>query len=1005
MKLKLLLLSFATVLFNYVQAQETFPNNGVKNSFEEIHAFINATLVISPQQTLEKGVLVIQGDRILRADNDTNKQIPSGAIIHDLNSKYVYPSFIDLNTSYGIKKLKRPAWKPQPQYRSKTGAGAGWNQAIRPQINSKDLFNINEEESGSFRACGFGTVLTHQNDGIARGSGLLTTLNDKNENKSVLISKASAHYSLNKGSSRQKFPSSLMGTLALINQTYLDAEWYDQNNIPVYNRSLEAWNNLQDLPQIFEVNDKLDIQRVWKIADEFEKDYILIGNGDEYQRTSFLTESNFAVVLPINFPKPYDVTIPDAASMLSLQKMKHWEMAPSNPAVLIDNDIFICLSTTDLDNKSDFLSNLRKAISFGLKKQDALAALTINPAELMEAGNLLGTLSEGKLANFLVCSDDIFENGTILSNWVQGDKYIINSEIDFDPRGTYLSSNKDTIIIFGSLESPKAKIVEDSTTIKMKFQKEGPHLIFNYDMEGIYSINSIFSNETLNGQIFLPNGDVEKWTANRIEKEKQSITSSDGKTKKEIGDLWFPNMGYGWQKELITKNVLFKNATVWTNENLGIAENTDVAISNGKIISVGSNLIGEEIFSKQDFQTIDANGKHLTSGIIDEHSHIAISRGVNEGSQASSAEVSIQDVVNSDDVNIYRQLSGGVTTSQLLHGSANPIGGQSALIKLRWGASPQEMLFKDADGFIKFALGENVKQANWGDFERIRFPQTRMGVEQVFYDHFLRAKAYEQEWKKYNSLSSSAKRNSLAPREDLEMNAILEILNKKRFITCHSYVQSEINMLMHVGDSMGFTVNTFTHILEGYKLADKMKAHNAGASTFSDWWAYKFEVNDAIPYNAAILAEMDVVTAINSDDAEMARRLNQEAAKTVKYGNMSQEEAWKTVTLNPAKLLHIDNKVGSIKEGKDADIVLWSANPLSVYAKVEQTYVDGKLYFDLENDRILQQRNKNERARLIQKMLIQKENGVPTQEVKAEQQKLYHCNSIEGEDHNHSSCH
>jgi imidazolonepropionase-like amidohydrolase len=438
---------------------------------------------------------------------------------------------------------------------------------------------------------------------------------------------------------------------------------------------------------------------------------------------------------------------------------------------------------------------------------------------------------------------------------------------------------------------------------------------------------------------------------------------------------------------------------------LGIAENTDVAISNGKIISVGSNLIGEEIFSKQDFQTIDANGKHLTCGIIDEHSHIAISRGVNEGSQASSAEVSIQDVVNSDDVNIYRQLSGGVTTSQLLHGSANPIGGQSALIKLRWGASPQEMLFEDADGFIKFALGENVKQANWGDFERIRFPQTRMGVEQVFYDHFLRAKAYEQEWKKYNSLSSSAKRNSLAPREDLEMNAILEILNKKRFITCHSYVQSEINMLMHVGDSMGFTVNTFTHILEGYKLADKMKAHNAGASTFSDWWAYKFEVNDAIPYNAAILAEMDVVTAINSDDAEMARRLNQEAAKTVKYGNMSQEEAWKTVTLNPAKLLHIDNKVGSIKEGKDADIVLWSANPLSVYAKVEQTYVDGKLYFDLENDRILQQRNKNERARLIQKMLIQKENGVPTQEVKAEQQTLYHCNSIEGEDHNHSSCH
>jgi hypothetical protein len=280
-----------------------------------------------------------------------------------------------------------------------------------------------------------------------------------------------------------------------------------------------------------------------------------------------------------------------------------------------------------------------------------------------------------------------------------------------------------------------------------------------------------------------------------------------------------------------------------------------------------------------------------------------------------------------------------------------------------------------------------------------------MGVEQVYYDHFLRAKAYEKEWVNYNSLSSSAKRSALAPREDLEMNTLVEILNSERFITCHSYVQSEINMLMHVGDSMGFTVNTFTHILEGYKVADKMKIHGAGASTFSDWWAYKFEVNDAIPYNAAILAEMGIVTAINSDDAEMARRLNQEAAKVVKYGNMSQEEAWKTVTLNPAKLLHIDNRVGSIKEGKDADIVLWSHNPLSVYAKVEQTYVDGKLYFDIVQDKVLQQRNKDERARLIQKMLVEKENGVPTQEVKVEKQKLYHCDSIEGKEHDHGHNH
>ena len=395
---------------------------------------------------------------------------------------------------------------------------------------------------------------------------------------------------------------------------------------------------------------------------------------------------------------------------------------------------------------------------------------------------------------------------------------------------------------------------------------------------------------------------------------------------------------------------------------------------------------------------------HLTSGIIDEHSHIAISRGVNEGSQASSAEVSIANVINSDDINIYRQLSGGVTTAQLLHGSANPIGGQSGIVKFRWGSTPDEMKFEGADGFIKFALGENVKQSNWGDYERIRFPQTRMGVEQVFYDHFLRARAYQKEWKAYNSLSLSEKRKTQAPREDLEMNTLVQILNKERFITCHSYVQSEINMLMHVADSMGFTLNTFTHILEGYKVADKMKKHGAGASTFSDWWAYKFEVNDAIPYNAALLADMGIVTAINSDDAEMARRLNQEAAKAVKYGGISQEEAWKMVTLNPAKLLHLDHRVGSIKSGKDADIVLWTDNPLSVYAKVQQTYVDGRCYFDAEQDMNLRQRNTKERARLIQKMLSDKAAGKPTQTVKAEAKIHYHCDTLEDgkhDGHNH----
>ncbi|NBW60060.1 MAG: amidohydrolase, partial [Crocinitomicaceae bacterium] len=360
----------------------------------------------------------------------------------------------------------------------------------------------------------------------------------------------------------------------------------------------------------------------------------------------------------------------------------------------------------------------------------------------------------------------------------------------------------------------------------------------------------------------------------------------------------------------------------WTNEQEGILNNATIFIENGKIkrVEIDPKKSGE---LPKDMLIIDAKGKHLTSGIIDEHSHIAISRGVNEGGQAVSAEVSIGDVVNPDDINIYRQLSGGVTAAQLLHGSANPIGGQSALIKLKWGFSPDEMLIKNAPKFIKCALGENVKQANWGDFNTVRFPQSRMGVEQVFYDGFTRAKAYKKEWEDFQvNLGKKGASTIFAPRKDLELEVLNEILDSKRFISCHSYVQSEINMLMHVADSMGFKINTFTHILEGYKVADKMKKHGAGGSTFSDWWAYKFEVNDAIPYNAKLMQDQGLVVAINSDDAEMGRRLNQEAAKSVKYGGMSEEEAWKMVTLNPAKLLHLDDRMGSVKIGKDADLVL-----------------------------------------------------------------------------------
>ena len=386
------------------------------------------------------------------------------------------------------------------------------------------------------------------------------------------------------------------------------------------------------------------------------------------------------------------------------------------------------------------------------------------------------------------------------------------------------------------------------------------------------------------------------------------------------------------------------------------------------------------------------HGKHLTSGVIDEHSHIGAS-SINEGGQNSSAEVTIEDVINPDDINLYRNLSGGVTTLQILHGSANPIGGRSAIIKPKWGASADELLYPNADPYIKFALGENVKQSNWSSYAR--FPQTRMGVEQVFTDYFQRAKEYKTTWSNYNGLSRKVKARTAAPRYDLEMETLVEILNGERFISCHSYVQSEINMLLKVADRFGVRINTFTHILEGYKVADKMKEHGVGGSTFSDWWAYKFEVNDAIPYNGAIMHSQGVTVAFNSDDSEMSRRLNQEAAKAVKYGGVSEEDAWKFVTLNPAKLLHIDDEVGSVKVGKSADLVLWSDHPMSIYAIAEKTMIEGVIYYDLDRataqvDEIAKEKNK-----LIQDMLSAKNGGAKTQKPIQKKTVEFHCETLD----------
>jgi len=980
--LLIFLFAFAEIL-----AQESFPINGPQNKLHTTYAIVHATIFKTYNTKIENATLIYKDGQII--DCGVNVSIPINAVIIDAKGKFIYPSFIDAFTSYGLPDLKKEP-KNAPQMESATKGAVAWNQALKSDARASNSLALNIAQAEEFRNNGFGTVHTFIKDGIARGTGTVVTLADGKENELILNANASANYSFDKGTSTQDYPNSLMGTIALLRQTYLDATWYKNGgNKEQVNLSLDAWNNTQNLPQIFEANGKLNVLRAAKIASEFNVNYVIKSNGDEYQRADEIKQTKATLIIPINFPATPDVEDPYDAAMLELDDLKHWELAPYNLGILEKKQIPFCISATDLKTKNDFLPNLRKAVKYGLTDTAALKALTRNPANILNIYSKVGSLEKGKLANFIITSGNIFKDKTVIyDNYIQGKKYGIKDWTNNNLKGI--------LKISGVLISPinvsitekdlkyqaSAKIDTSKINCSINATRNLINISFTHN-KNLYKLSGAikFDNEnnatSIAGSFIDSLGIARPWSA--VYMADTAIAKTNAKdsaeTIKIVPKIIYPFISYGFNELPTQKKYLVKNATIWTNETDGVLKETDVLIDGGKIVQIGKNI------SSANAIEIDGKNKHLTAGIIDEHSHIAISSGVNESSQTSTAEVRIGDVVNCDDINIYRQLSGGVVAAQLLHGSANAIGGQSALVKLRWGNTPEKMKIEGADGFIKFALGENVKQSNWGSGGQ-RYPQTRMGVEQVYYDAFTRAREYDL------AIKNTANKNV---RRDLDLETLAEILNKKRVVTCHSYIQSEINMLIHVADSFKFTINTFTHILEGYKVADKMKKHGVGASTFADWWAYKFEVMEAIPYNAAILHDMGVTVAINSDDAEMGRRLNQESAKAIKYGGLSEEEALKLCTLNPAKLLHLDNKMGSIKIGKYADVVLWNNNPLSIYARVEKTFVDGILYYDLQHDIELRSEIAQERESIIRKMIAAKKNGEKTEKPKQKNHINYGC--------------
>ncbi len=1009
---------FVTALLTCVAlvsiAQPTFPENGVADARSGCYAFTNATIVKDAQTTFKNATLVIRKGKITAAG--AGVAIPKDAVVVDCSGKFIYPSFIDLYADYGTAQPQRTAggfnFAQPAQLETATKGAYGWNQAIKSEANAYNVFAVDDAKAKPLRELGFGSVLSHVKDGIARGTGAFVSLANEKENLVILKEKASAHYSFTKGSSTQSYPGSMMGMIALLRQTYLDAQWYKTKPADEgLNLSLKAWNENQSLPQIFDAGDKWNNLRADRIGDEFGVQYIIKAGGNEYQRIKEMTATKATFILPLNYPQAQDVEDPNEARFVSMSDMKHWEMAPANAAAFEKAGIPFCLTTADLRSTNLFWANLRKAMEYGLSESKAMEALTKTPATLLGVYDMVGSLDAGKQANFLITSGPLFNEKTVINqNWIQGIKYVIKDDAAANAAGTYSltvtsPAGKETYTLDVKSSSSVTMFAKD--TLNTKFNNDGKLIKLSYapmvrrqrpagppagqppaegqrppgGMPGrgagadqplpanATQLSGVSNGKEWNGTGIDSSGNALTWTAVFVKAAELKPDSVKKKETPVMGKVIYPFEPFGWEEGNAPKqeNILIKNATVWTNEKEGVLQNADVLIKNGKIAAVGKNLT--DAAAKQ----IDGTGKHVTAGVIDEHSHIAAA-SINEGGQSVTSEVRIADNLNPDDVNIYRQLSGGVTSSHILHGSANVIGGQTQLIKLRWGANDDELKFKNWDGQIKFALGENVKRSA-APLGNNRYPDTRMGVEQVLVDAFTRAKDYQKAWKEYEANKNKKGVTAVAPRRDLELDALVEILDKKRFITCHSYVQSEINSAMDVANKMGYTVNTFTHILEGYKVADKMKAHGSNVSTFSDWWAYKMEVQDAIPYNAAIMHNVGLNVAINSDDAEMARRLNQEAGKIVKYGGVSEENALKMVTLNPAKMLHVDDRVGSLKAGKDADVVVWSDNPLSIYAKSLYTIVDGTVYFDRAKDEQMQKWIDTERSRIVKKMNGEKRSG------------------------------
>jgi imidazolonepropionase-like amidohydrolase len=984
----------ATLLTQAALLAQPAPTNGPLALDTGWHALINATVVIEPGKTVENATVVLRDGVIdsVRAGG----VVPAGARQWDCTGLTVYPGLIDALVQVDA---------PEPDAKA---VGAHWNAKVTPHRSAVDGEGISSKDREALRKLGFTVVALAPKSGVFRGTGAVVSLADApstgESSRQPLMDPAFDTVALeSSGWGTRAYPGSQMGAIALVRQTLLDAQWRtedladyakrgDRRARPAPATALDALAASQDRPMLFVVNDEQEALRAAKIAAEFDRSVVIAGAGNEFRRLDAIADTGAAFIVPLNFPDAPKISSLADAEATDLGTLLFWDQAPTNARRLIDAGVDVALTTDRLKNRNDFRKNLMAAIDRGLNEDAALAALTITPAEILGVSGKVGRVMPGYAANIIVVDGNLFDpKSTIRDVWVDGARYEINAAKPdgIDGEWAMVEGDAKPFSFTVSGEGKKGKFIavspDDGESVESAVRNitrrenrvsflvdldvseqnpgdDGPDIrtvVYDGVIEGdSMHLSSEFIDPALNAPMTLTL--TRQPTDAKDEKKDEKEDEPAKGVADEMASFGYPFGAYAMTEVPEQREVLITNATIWTSADAGVIESGQIHVKGGKIAAVGR--MGDRAFSglASRIDRIDARGKHITPGLIDAHSHTGIAGGVNEGTHAITAEVRIEDVIDADDINFYRQIAGGLTAANQLHGSANPIGGQNSVVKLRWGAAhPDELKIDGAMPGIKFALGENVKQSNW-ESDRSRYPQTRMGVDTFIRDMFHRANDY-----------TAAKERGEVVRTDLQLEALAEILAGDRLVHCHSYRQDEIFMLCQVANDFGFQIGTFQHVLEGYKVAEAIKANAIGASSFSDWWAFKMEVIDAIPENGAIMHEVGVNVSFNSDNDELARRMNLEAAKAVKYGGVEPSEALKFVTINPAVQLGIGEMTGSLEAGKDADFVIWSGDPLSTFSRCEATWIDGREYFSLAQDLEMRRRDAQLRDRLLQRILTE----------------------------------